>query len=218
MKHAGRNQALGRMQKIISLLKKNYPRARIALEFKGPFQLLVVTILSAQCTDERVNKVSPVLFKKYKDVRSLARADLNGLEKIIRPTGFYKNKALSLKKSAQTIVKDFKGRVPSTMKGLTSLRGVARKTANVVLFNAFDKKEGIAVDTHVKRLSQRLGFSKQTNPLKIEQDLMREIKKKDWGLITLLLMAHGRSICTARNPKCSQCFLNKLCPSAGKIK
>ena len=207
-----------RIEKIISLLKKNYPEVRITLNFNGPYQLLMATILSAQCTDERVNKISPALFKEYKNARSLAGAKPAELEKLIRTTGFYKSKARSLKKAARAIVMDFKGRVPSTMEELITLHGVARKTANVVLFNAFDKKEGIAVDTHVKRLSQRLGFTGHTNPLKIEQDLMQKIKKKDWGQTSLLLIAHGRTICTARKPKCSECFLSKLCPSAGKVK
>lgn len=207
-----------RIEKIISLLKKNYPEVRITLDFNGPYQLLMATILSAQCTDERVNKISPALFKEYKNSRSLARAKPGDLEKLIRTTGFYKSKARSLKKTARAIVRDFKGRIPSTMEELITLTGVARKTANVVLFNAFGKKEGIAVDTHVKRLSQRLGFTRYTNPLKIEQDLMQKIKKKDWGQTSLLLITHGRTICTAGKPKCSECFLNKLCPSTGKVK
>jgi endonuclease-3 len=205
-----------RIQEIVSLLKKNYPKVKIALQFKGPYQLLVATILSAQCTDVRVNEVTPAFFKKYKDANSLAQAKLSDLERLIKPTGFYKNKALSLKKAAKVLVKDFNGRVPSTMEGLTRLPGVARKTANVVLFNAFGKREGIAVDTHVKRLSQRLGFTRQNNPDKIEQDLIRSIDREDWGIITLLLMAHGRKICTARSPKCSSCFLKKLCPAASR--
>lgn len=205
------------IQQVISLLKKSYPDVKIALKFKNPFQLLMATILSAQCTDERVNKVTPALFEKYKDAKSLSSADISELEQMIKPTGFYKNKALSLKCSAKMIVEKFKGEVPATMKDLTQLPGVARKTANVVLFNGFGKKEGIAVDTHVKRLSERLGFTKEDNPLKIEQDLMLETEKEDWGIITLLLMAHGRKVCTARNPECAECFLNKLCPSAVKI-
>lgn len=204
-------------QQIITLLKENYPKVKIALKFENSFQLLAATILSAQCADERVNKVTSLLFKKYKDAKSLGQADIKELEEIIRPTGFYKNKASAIKGSAQMITGKFKGDVPSSMEELTRLPGVARKTANVVLFNGFGKKEGIAVDTHVKRLSQRLGFSKQDNPVKIEQDLMREIEKEDRGIITLLLMAHGRKICAARNPKCAECFLNKLCPSAFKV-
>lgn len=203
-----------RAEKIISLLKKNYPKVKIALNYKNPFQLLAAVILSAQCTDERVNKVTPPLFERYKDIKSFASADLKELESLIKPTGFYRNKALFIKKSAEKIITDYEGKVPSTMQALTSLPGAARKTANVVLFNAFGLNEGIAVDTHVKRLSQRLGLSDQQNPDKIEQDLIKKVKREYWGEITLLLMSHGRAVCRAKSPKCSGCFLNKLCPSS----
>ncbi|MFH1855737.1 MAG: endonuclease III [Candidatus Omnitrophota bacterium] len=206
------------VKKIIDLLKENYAGVKIALKFKTPFQLLIATILSAQCTDERVNKVTPALFDKYKDAESLAGAGIETIEKIIKPTGFYKNKARSLKGSAEAVMKNFGGKVPSEMTDLISLPGVARKTANVVLFNAFGKNEGIAVDTHVKRLSRRFGWTTQDNPDKIEKDLTREVEKEDWGVLTLLLMSHGRAVCAARQPKCGECFLNKLCPSAFKIK
>jgi endonuclease-3 len=199
--------------KILGLLKKEYPKAKIALNFADPLSLLVSTILSAQCTDKRVNIVTRELFKKYKTIRDYAKADLKAFEQEIRSTGFYHNKAKNIISSAQKIIKDFNGKVPDTMDQLIQLPGVARKTANIVLFNAFGKIEGIAVDTHVKRLSERLGLSQNKDPEKIEQDLMRQLDRKEWGRFSYLLIEHGRKICDAKKPKCLECVLAKLCPS-----
>jgi len=201
------------VKKIISLLKKEYPKARTALKFQTPMQMLVSTILSAQCTDERVNKVTAVLFKKYKTPLDFAKANLKTFETEIRSTGFYKNKARNIIKSAKMIVEKFKGNVPDTMEELLTLPGVARKTANVVLGNAFGKVEGIVVDTHVRRLSGRLGLTENEDPAKIEKDLMNIVPRNDWGLISYLLIDHGRKICKAINPNHSECVLKAICPS-----
>ncbi len=201
------------ISKILKLLKKEYPKVGIALKFNNPIELLVATILSAQCTDARVNMVTERLFKKYKKVEDYAGADLKSFEKEIYSTGFYKNKAKNIIASAKKILKDFNGKVPDTMDGLLQLPGVARKTANVVLFNGFGKTEGIVVDTHVLRLSRRLGLTKNKNPEKIEQDLKKLLNKKEWGRFSYLLMEHGRRICKARNPRCLDCVINKFCPS-----
>ena len=202
-----------KITKLISLLDKAYPEARIALRFKDPLQLLVSTILSAQCTDARVNIVTETLFKKYRTAADYARADIAEFERDIRSTGFYHNKAKNIIAAARMIVRDFAGRVPQTMEEMVLLPGVARKTANVVLYNAFGRIEGIAVDTHVKRLSQRLGLSCHDDPAKIEQDLMRLIDKKLWGHITHLLIEHGRKVCDAKRPQCGACVIAGLCPS-----
>ena len=196
---------------IIKILKKEYPKVPPALIYSNVFELLISVILSAQCTDAMVNMVTPVLFKKYKTPANLAKANLKDIEKIIHSTGFYKSKALSLKETAKTITVKFDGKVPKTMIELLSLRGVARKTANVVLGHGYGKSEGIVVDTHVKRLSFRLGFTKNTNPLKIERDLMEIIDKKDWIWLPNALIHHGRKTCNARKPDCPNCPLNKLC-------
>lgn len=201
------------VKKIISLLKKEYPNAHTALKFVTPIQMLVSTILSAQCTDERVNKVTAILFKKYKTAQDFAMADLKTFENEIRSTGFYKNKARNIINSARMIVEKFKGKVPDTMEELLSLPGVARKTANVVLYNAYGKVEGIVVDTHVRRLSQRLGLSKNDDPAKVENDLMEIVPRADWGIVSYLLIDHGRKICQARKPNHAGCVLNKICPS-----
>jgi len=206
-----------RVKKIIEILKKDYPNAKCTLYFKNPLELLFATILSAQCTDQRVNIVTKSLFKKYKNVHDYTNAPLEQLEKDIRSTGFYKNKAKAIKFSAQTIIKEFNGKVPDTMESLLKLRGVARKTANVVLGNAYGIVSGIVVDTHVTRLCQRLSFTKNKEAKKIEQDLIKLISRKDWILFSHLLIAHGRAICNARNPKCGACHLNKICPSAFKF-
>ena len=206
-----------RISKILETLKKDHPNAKCTLYFKNPLELLVATILSAQCTDQRVNIVTNSLFKKYRSAKDYANASLGQLEKDIKSTGFYKNKAKALKFSAQTILKEFDGKVPNTMGSLLTLRGVARKTANVVLGNAYGITSGIVVDTHVTRVSQRLGLTKNKEAKKIEEDLMRLIPKKDWILFSHLLIAHGRAICTARSPKCGVCHLNKICPSAFKV-
>jgi len=205
-----------RVLEIVKILRKSYPQSRTALRYKTPFQILIATVLSAQCTDERVNKVTPGLFKKYKTPYDFARAKGLLLEKEIRSTGFYKNKAKNIIAASKKIVEDFKGNVPSTMQELISLPGVARKTANIVLSSGFKKVEGIAVDTHVKRLSGRLGLSKEEDPDKIEKDLMEIVPKKDWLELNYMLVDHGRAVCDARKPLCRECALNKLCPSANK--
>ena len=202
---------------IIRILKKEYPDAKIALKFKDPWQLLVATILSAQCTDTRVNKVTPELFKKYKNISDFAKADPKEFEREIRSTGFYRNKAKSIIGSAKKILSEFNGNVPDTMEELTSLPGVGRKTANVILSSGFGKTAGIVVDTHVIRLSGRLGFTKNTEPEKIEYDLMKIVPKNDWTVFSHLLILHGRKICNARKPLCAECGVNKLCPSAFKF-
>jgi len=206
------------IKEIIRILKKEYPDAKVALRFKDTWQLLVATILSAQCTDVRVNKVTPGLFKKYKDISSFAEAGLREFEKDIHSTGFYKNKAKSIIGSAKKILSEFNGNVPDTMEELTSLPGVGRKTANVILSSGFGIVEGVVVDTHVKRLSGLLGLTDNTDPDKIEQALMKIIPKEDWGIISHLLILHGRKICGARKPLCAECRINKLCPSAFKGK
>jgi len=201
------------IDKILPLLKKEYPKAKIALNFSNPLEILVATVLSAQCTDERVNMVTKSLFKKYRKVQDYAKANLKTFEQEIRSTGFYRNKAKNIISATQKIVKDFNSKLPDSMDKLLQLPGVARKTANIVLFNGFGKVEGIAVDTHVRRLSQRLGLTKNQDPEKIEQDLMKLLDKKEWGKFSYLLIDHGRKICDAKKPKCLECILQKLCPS-----
>jgi endonuclease-3 len=202
---------------IIELLEKEHPNAKTALNYTSPLEILVATILSAQCTDKQVNIVTKSLFTKYKTPEDYANVDLTALEQDIRSTGFYRNKAKNIKNAGQLLVEKFESKVPKTMKELLELPGVARKTANIVLSNAYGIIEGIAVDTHVRRLSQRLGLSKNTDPNKIEIDLMKVVPKKEWKRITNLLIFHGRNVCIARKPKCSVCVLNKICPSAFKV-
>lgn len=209
-------QVNDRVEEIIKRLKEEYPDARIVLSYTSPLNLLVAVILSAQCTDKKVNEVTQELFKKHKDVYDYASVPLEELEKDIRPTGFYRNKARNIKGAANMIINEFGGEVPSTMEEITKLPGVARKTANVVLGNAFDVVEGIAVDTHVKRLAGRLGISRHKDPEKIECDLMDIVSKDDWFRFTYLLIEHGRAICDAKKPKCDACVLNNICPSAFK--
>lgn len=206
------NKKLG---ELTSILRKAYPDAGCSLDHKDPFQLLIATILSAQCTDERVNMVTPALFKKYPGSAEMAKAQISDLEKLVHSTGFYKNKALSLKETSKTIVENFGGKVPRTMEELLTLRGVARKTANVVLGSAFGIAAGVVVDTHVKRLAFRLGLTKETDPTKIERDLMKALPQADWIWFAHSLILHGRAVCTARNPDCPVCPLNKLCPKNG---
>jgi endonuclease-3 len=203
-----------RVLKIIDLLEQEHSDAKTALNYTNPLELLVATILSAQCTDRRVNTVTEALFKKYRKVEDYANADPEELEKDIRSTGFYRNKAKNIKKCCQILVDKFDSQVPRTMEEMLSLPGVARKTANIVLSNAYDVIEGIAVDTHVRRLARRLGLTQHENPNKIEDDLMKIVPKNYWKRITDLLIFHGRRICVARNPKCGICILNKFCPSA----
>ncbi len=203
-----------RTLKIIELLEKEYRDAKIALNYTNPLELLIATILSAQCTDERVNIVTKTLFKKYRAVEDYAKADLKELEQDIRLTGFYRNKAKNIKKCCQMIVEKSGSQVPKTMEKILELPGVARKTANIVLSNAYGVIEGIAVDTHVRRLTQRFGFTANENPDKIEQDLMKLVPRDKWMRFADLLIFHGRKTCTARKPKCETCVVNKLCPSA----
>ena len=205
------------LDKMVALLKKGYPNAKIALNFSNPLEILVATVLSAQCTDERVNMVTKSLFKKYKKVQDYTKANVKTFEQEIRSTGFYRNKAKNIISAAQKIVNDFGSKMPDSMDKLLQLPGVARKTANIVLFNGFGKVEGIAVDTHVRRLSQRLGLSKNEDPDKIEQDLMKLLDKKKWGKFSYLLIDHGRKVCDAKKPKCLECILQKLCPSKKKF-
>ncbi len=205
-------------EKVYSVLEKKYPRAEIALTHKNPLELLISVILSAQCTDKRVNIVTKKLFKKYRKAEDYAYGDLDKLKEMIRSTGFYNAKAKNIQNACKIIVEKYHGKVPSTMKELISLPGVARKTANIVLSNAFGKIEGIAVDTHVKRISYRLGLTKNTNPVKIEQDLIKVLSKNKWNHFTYLIIEHGRAICKAPIPICSECVFNKECPKVGVIK
>jgi len=208
------NDVKTRALKTIRLLEKEHSDAEIALTFKNPLELLISTILSAQCTDKRVNIVTKTLFKKYKTPEDYAKADIKELEQDIRSTGFYHNKARHIKKCCQMLIEKFDSQVPRTMEELLELPGVARKTANIVLSNVFGIVEGIAVDTHVRRLSERLGLTQNKNQDKIEQDLMKIVPKEMWMRFSDLLIFHGRRICMAKKPKCGECVLNKICPSA----
>jgi endonuclease-3 len=203
-----------KVAKILRLLEKEHSDARIALEFSNPLELLVATILSAQCTDAKVNEVTESLFKKYRAAEDYAEADLVTLETEIRSTGFYRQKAKRLKRVCGVLVDKFGSKVPWTMEELTSLPGVARKTANIVLQNAYGVVEGIAVDTHVLRLTKRLGLTESKTRERIEKDLMQIVPKDSWARFSDLLIFHGRRICDAKNPRCSQCVLNEICPSA----
>jgi endonuclease-3 len=203
-----------RAAKVIELLEQQYPNAKTALNYSTPLELLVATMLSAQTTDQRVNIVTQTLFKKYRTPKDYANADIKDLEQDIRSTGFYHNKAKNLKKCCQLLVEKFHSQVPKTMEELLELPGVARKTANIVLYNAYGVIAGVAVDTHVRRLSGRLGLTEQENQDKIEQDLMQITPKDKWMKLTDLLIFHGRQICTAQKPKCGACVLNKICPCA----
>ena len=195
-------------------LEKVHSDAKIALNYTNPLQLLVATMLSAQTTDKTVNVVTKTLFERYKTAEDFAGADLKELETIIKSTGFYHNKAKNVKKCCQLLVEKFGGHVPRTMEQILELPGVARKTANIVLANAYGVIAGIAVDTHVRRVSKRLGLTDNVNPDKIEKDLMEIVPKANWERITDLLIFHGRRICTAKHPKCAECVLNDFCPSA----
>lgn len=203
-----------RTQEILERLKEEYPGSKCALKHRNALQLLVATILSAQCTDKRVNQVTPGLFKKYPKAKDYAEADLAILEEDIRSTGFYRNKARSLKGLGQALIDDHKGRVPKAMAELVALPGVGRKTANVVLGNAFGIDEGVVVDTHVGRISRLLSLTQEKDPVKVERDLMELVPRTDWTLWAHLLIDHGRAICVARRPKCGDCVLVDLCPSA----
>lgn len=207
-----------RALEILTRLKLMYPEAPCSLDYESPMQLMVATMLAAQCTDARVNKVTPALFGRFPDAAAFAAADLTELEERVRSTGFYRNKAKNIQAAARKIIADFGGQVPSTLAELTTLPGVARKTANVVLAHAFDIHEGVTVDTHVKRISGLFGLTKQTEPVKIEQDLMKLLPQADWENWSIRLVYHGRAICVARSPKCLQCDLLDICPGAAKIR
>jgi len=209
------DSAFKRIGPIIRILRRAYPRSRSALEFRTPLQMLVATILSAQCTDERVNRLTPPLFARYKTAAAFASADPREMEAAIRPAGFFRNKARSIIGAGRKIVSDFSGRVPDTMEELLTLPGVARKTANIVLSSAFGKAEGIAVDVHVARLAGRLGLSREKVPEKIERDLLKFVPRRSWLDFNTLLVNHGRAICQARRPRCGECPLRRLCPAAG---
>jgi endonuclease-3 len=206
--------AKDRIRPIIRKLKRRYPDATCALEHKNALQLLVATILSAQCTDVRVNMVTKELFKKYRTARDYAHADPNTFEQAIKSTGFFRNKTKSILGMARALVERHGGSVPRGMDELVALPGVGRKTANVVLGNAFDINEGIVVDTHVRRIANRLGLTKQQDPVKIERYLMQLVPRKDWTIFSHLLIFHGRQICLARTPKCEICPVYTLCPSS----
>lgn len=204
---------------VIRILKGEYPDAKIALDFEGNWQLLVAVILSAQCTDERVNKVTPALFKRFPTVDLVAGCDILELEKLIYSTGFYKNKAKNIRAAAVRICEVYGGEVPDTMEELLTLPGVARKTANVVLYSGFGKVEGIVVDTHVTRLTTRLGWlspavARSKNAVRIERELMKRVPRREWGGLAHLLILHGRAICVARKPRCEHCCVSALCPSS----
>ena len=207
------------VDEVLGILKQEHPDAKIALDFEGVWQLLVVVVLSAQCTDERVNKVSPALFARFPEVQDLAECELEELEKLIYSTGFYKAKARNLKAAAQRVMAEYGGEVPDNMEDLLTLPGVARKTANVVMWSGFGRAVGVTVDTHVCRITGLLGWvpkkwSKAKNAVKIEEKMMKIVPKEDWGVVSHLLILHGRQVCVARRPKCGECPLNKLCPSS----
>ncbi|MEG5031489.1 endonuclease III [Microcoleus sp. AT3-D2] len=203
-----------RSLEILIRLKRLYPEAPCTLNYETPVQLLVATILSAQCTDDRVNLVTPALFERFPDAVALANADIEELECLVRSTGFYRNKSKNIKGACQAIVNKFNNQVPQRMELLLELPGVARKTANVVLAHAFGINMGVTVDTHVKRLSQRLGLTEHTDPIRIERDLMVLLPQPDWENWSIRLVYHGRAVCNARNPACNICELADLCPSA----
>lgn len=203
-----------RALEILIRLKRLYPEAPCTLNYETPVQLLVATILSAQCTDERVNQVTPALFAQFPDAAALAGANLEELENLVRSTGFYRNKAKNIQAACRLIVEKFGGQVPKRMELLLELPGVARKTANVVLAHGYDIHQGVTVDTHVKRLSYRLGLTEETDPVRVERDLMRLLPQPEWENWSIRLVYHGRAVCKARKPECYACVLADLCPSA----
>ncbi len=203
--------------KIIEELKKMYPDAKCSLDFSTPFEMGIAVMLSAQCTDERVNKITPILFEKYKKPEDYVKASLKEIEEIIKPCGFYKNKAKNLKGYAKDIVEKYNGKMPETMEELIKLPGIGRKSANVIMLEAFNNPQGIAVDTHAKRIANRMGLSKEKEPSKIEQDLIKQIPKKYFKDVNHLLVWHGRQTCNARKPKCEECRVNKYCELYNKL-
>ncbi len=203
-----------RAPEVIRILEETYPDASIALHFSNPLEMLVATILSAQCTDAKVNEVTETLFQTYRTPEDYLRVPEDELKADIRPTGFFNQKALSIRESCRRIVEEYDGKVPDTMEELTTLRGVARKTGNIVLANAYGKVVGIPVDTHVRRLANRIGFSAHADPDKIEQDLMRLVPEDHWYRFSYQLIDHGRAICTAKKPRCADCPIEYLCPSS----
>jgi endonuclease III len=208
------NPSAARAPEVTARLKGEYPEARTELDWSNPLELLVATILSAQTTDVQVNRVTESLFSKYRTAEDYADSNPDELEEDIRPTGFYRNKARSLRGMARALVEEHGGEVPRTMSELVTLPGVGRKTANVVLGNAFGSNEGIVVDTHVRRVSGRLGLTESSDPVKVEQELMRLVPERDWTIFSHLLILHGRRTCKARKPDCPNCILNDICPSA----
>jgi endonuclease III len=204
-----------RTLEILSRLTQLYPDATCSLDYETPVQLLVATILSAQCTDERVNRVTPALFERFPDAGAIAAAPLETLEQLVHSTGFYRNKARNIQAACHKIMTEFEGEVPNTMAQLLTLPGVARKTSNVVLAHAYGINAGVTVDTHVKRLSYRLGITKEIDPVKVEQDLMKLLPQADWENWSIRLIYHGRAVCMARKPECDRCELADLCTSAG---
>ena len=203
-----------RALEILVRLKRLYPDAPCTLNYETPVQLLVATMLSAQCTDARVNQVTPALFSRFPDTKALANADLTELENLVRSTGFYRSKAKNIQATCRILVEEFGSQVPPSMEQLLTLPGVARKTANVVLAHAFGIHSGVTVDTHVKRLSYRLGLTEHTDPIQIERDLIRLLPSEDWENFSIRLIYHGRAICKARNPACQACLIADLCPAA----
>lgn len=216
MKAAATEQERERMQEVLRRLRQEYPDARIRLRFRNPFELLIATILSAQCTDERVNQVTEVLFEKYRTPEDYLRVPIEELERDIYPTGYYKAKARNIRACCQALLERFGGQVPQTLEELTSLPGVGRKTANVVLGEFFEP-QGIVVDTHVARLVQRLGFVHTSNREHIERQLLQLVPRSEWVRFTHLMIAHGRAVCRARRPLCTRCVLRDLCPLADKV-
>lgn len=197
--------------KLLNILEKEYSDAKCGLDFESPLQLTVSLILAAQCTDKRVNMIRPILFEKYPDVYALAKADKKELEEVIHSCGFYNNKAKNIITTANIIIDKFDGKVPSSMKELTSLAGIGRKSANIILQECFDITEGIAVDTHVTRITKKLGLTNNTDAINIEKDLMKTLPKKYWNKINHMLVNHGRAICDAKKPKCTECLVNHIC-------
>jgi endonuclease-3 len=202
---------------VLQLLEQQYPGAHCELFHRNPFELLIATVLSAQCTDERVNKVTPALFERFPDPESMSKADLKELEELVRSTGFFKNKAKNIKSLAVDLVRLHGGQVPKEMESLTALSGVGRKTANVILGNAFGLTTGVVVDTHVGRLSRRWGWTRSEDPQKVEQDLMRLIPSERWVRLSHEMIFHGRRVCSARGPKCSSCYMSEICPQLSLV-